>query len=341
MGRIDFFLGALLFFLLLPAPTQGFLLAPEKSAVALSGTVYAEGANQGIALAHVVLSDENGNSQLETMASDSGEFAFQGLQPGDYILKVRANGFEPAEIHVDLSLGSERGLSVILKRARTESLRHPAGNMISAHELGMPEAARNLLASGKRKLYTDKNPQGALRDFQSAIEQAPTFYEADYQAGMAYLSLQNTAEAEKHFRKSVESSQQKCAEADIALGTLLLHRNAMKEGETLLRKGLAFNPNSWPGQFELGELEMSRGHVEPALSAAEQAEILAPRRPMVYRLLAVIHLRQKNYAALLKDLDSYLQLDPDGPAAARARELRKEAQRQLDNLPGSEASTKK
>jgi len=341
MGRIDFFPGVFFLALLLPAPTPGFLHVSDQSVFALTGTVFSDGTDERIAHASVVLCDDGGNSLQNSPASDSGEFSFQGLRPAHYILRVGAIGFESAELHIDLSFTSERGLSVMLKPARTVAPPHPESEAISAHELAMPEAARDLVDSGKKKLYTDKNAQAALHDFQSATEKAPTFYEAYYQTGMAYLSLQNPGEAEKQFRKSVEISQKKCADADIALGTLLLHRNELSEGEALLRLGLASNPHSWPGQFELGELELSRGHLEPALAAAGLAESLAPNQPVVYRLLAVIHLREKNYPALIADLDAYIQLDPDSPAGVRAKQLRAEAERQLVNSPGAAVSVNK
>jgi len=117
-----------------------------------------------------------------------------------------------------------------------------------------------------------------LRDFQSAIKTSPGFYEAYYLAGMAYLALQNSAEIEKYFRKSVDLSQKKYADADLALGSL------------------------------------------------------------VFRLLAIIHLRQKNYSALLTDLDAYLLLDPAG---LRAKELHAQAEKQLLTSPGAAVSANK
>ena len=205
----------------------------------------------------------------------------------------------------------------------------------------MPEFSRDLLASGKKKLYTEKNAEAALKDFQSSLQKAPQFYEAHYQAGMAYLSLKNPAEAEKEFRKSVDLSQKQYSDADIALGTVLLERGEAQKGETLLREGLVLNPRSWQGQYALGEMELTRGHEEPALAAAQHAAALAPNQPVVYRLLAVIHLRQKNFAALLTDLDAYLQLDPDSPAGLRAKELRAQAEKQVGTVSGATVSAQK
>jgi len=254
---------------------------------------------------------------------------------------VQADGFQSAELHLDLSFASQLGLSVMLKPVRIAQQPASDGQTISAHELAMPQSSRDLLASGKKKLYTEKNAQAALKDFQSAMRKAPTFYEAYYQVGVAYLALQNPTEAEKQFRKSVDLSQKQYPEADIALGTLLLERGEAHQGEMLLREGLALKPHSWQGQYALGEMELTRGHEEPALAAAQQAASLAPRQPVVFRLLAVIHLRQKNYPALLADLDAYLQLDPDSPAGKRAKELRAQAERQILNSPEAAVSTNK
>ena len=343
MGRIDFFLGVFLLSLFLPAVAPGFSRSAfsDGSTRALAGTVFAEGNNERVPHAHVVVCDDGGSPLQETYAADSGQFSFEGLRTGHYILRVEANEFQPAELHIDLSFSSERGLTVSLKPTRPPSSSLPTTQTVSAHELSMPQSARDLLASGEKKLYAEKNPQGALRDFQSATQQAPTFYEAYYQSGMAQLALQNSSEAEKQFRKSVELSQKKYADADIALGTLLLHHSDFAEGEPLLRQGLASNPQSWPGQVELGELELSRDHLQPALAAAQAAAELAPQQPIVYRLLAVIHLREKNYPALISALDSYIELDPNSPAGVRAKELRAQAQQQLaHSLTGKTVAVK-
>ena len=342
MGRIDFFLGVFLLVFVFPARTPGFLLSSvlEMNTFALTGSVLSDANNERIPNASLVLCDDGGNRLQEILSTDSGEFSFEGLRPGHYILRVSALGFQPAELHMDLSFVSERGLTVSLKPNHPAAFAHPCGETISAHELAIPQAARDLLSSGKKKLYTDKNPQAALREFQSAAAQSPDYFEAFYQTGMAYLALQNSADAEKQFRKSVELSQKKYGDADIALGTLLLHRNEINEGEALLRQGLSSNPLSWPGQFELGELELSRGHLEPALTAAETAAQLAPQQAVVYRLLAIIYLQQKNYPDLISALNSYIQLDPGSAAGKRAQELRLQAEKELSNSPQAEVAIK-
>jgi tetratricopeptide (TPR) repeat protein len=341
MARIHFGRGVLSLAVLFSVAHSKLLRASDSPTVAVTGAIFSDANNARIANADAALCDAGGAVLQKFTAGDSGEFSFQGLRPGLYILRVQANGFQPAELHLDLSAASQHGLFVTLKPMRNSDQPRSDGMTVSARELAIPAAARELLDSGKKKLYSEKNGEAALRDFQSAIKKSPNFYEAYYLAGMAYLSLQNSAEAEKHFRKSVDLSQKKYADANIALGSLLLQRGEDRSGEDLLRQGLAANPHSWPGQFALGELELMRGNVSPALAAAEQAAELAPTQPVVYRLLAIIHLRQKNYSALLTDLDAYLQLDPDSPAGLRAKELRAQAEKQLLTSPGATVSANK
>src|SRR5260221_14531398 len=122
--------------------------------------------------------------------------------------------------------------------------------------------------------------------------------------GMASLSLQKPADAEKYLRISVSLSHQTYPEAVLALAILLLGRRDPAVGEPLLRRGLELNPNSWTGYYELGKLELYRMHIEPGLEAAKTAGSLAPQQPKFYRLLSPIHPPQKNYQAALADLDT-------------------------------------
>jgi Carboxypeptidase regulatory-like domain/Tetratricopeptide repeat len=303
---------------------------PANPSANLNGVVYSEAANQRIPHASVWLCDDGGNRLVESVTTNNGEFSFPGLHAGAYILKITAPGFLPLEMDVDVNFGTEHGISIFLKPAGKSPKEQPPDLSISAHELSMPAAARKLVGSGKKKLYAGNNAEGALRDFEAAVAKSPDYYEAYYQLGMACLSLQKPSDAEKNLRTSVSLSNQTYPDAVLALAVLLLGRHNSAEGEPLLRRGLELNPNSWVGYYELGKLELYRMHLELALDAAKTAESLAPQLPKVYRLLSLVHLRQKNYQAALADLDAYIRLDPDSPEGHTAKQLRADTQRQLE-----------
>ena len=197
MARIHFGRGVLFLAVLCSVAHSKLLRASDSPVVAVTGTIFSDANNSRIANALAALCDAGGTVLQESRANDSGEFSFQGLRPGRYILKAQANGFQSTELPLDLNYASQHGLSVTLKPMRNADQPHSGGVTVSAHELAIPAAARDLLDSGKEKLYSEKNSEAALRDFHSAIKTSPGFYEAYYLAGMAYLALQNSAEAEK------------------------------------------------------------------------------------------------------------------------------------------------
>jgi tetratricopeptide (TPR) repeat protein len=267
--------------------------------------------------------------QLEAKAtSDNGEFRFGGLKRATYTVDVNASGYEPATLNVDLSFGSDKSIAIYLKLISRKQ-DSPKASAISAHELSIPAQARELMASGQKKFNLDKDSAGGLADFQRAISVAPDYYEAHYQAAMAYLTLGNRGEAENSFRKSIEVSGDKYAEADVGLGTMMLDRGSFSDGEKTIRRGLQLNPNLWLGHYELGRALLNEKRISEAQVSAEYARRLAPNAPIVYRLLSNIHLEEKDYPALLQDIDSYLKLDPDSSAGIRAKQLREQVQQKI------------
>jgi tetratricopeptide (TPR) repeat protein len=295
-----------------------------RNGVTVGGMVLAEGHNERIEHVRVRLCDGGGNLQGETMTSQNGEFAFRGVQRGRYILTFEANGYQSQDMPLDLSYASDKGMTVYLKPLVKETAASPGGAAISAHELSMPEAARKYMASGQKKLYVDKDIQAGLTDLQQAVAVAPGYYEAYREIGMAYLTMGKKQEAEASFRKSIEVSGDTYGEAEVYLGTLLVEKGDADAGEKAIRRGVELNGNSWRGFYELGKLELGRERLDLALKSAERAKSLAPEAPIIYRLLANIHIRQNDYNALLADLDAYIKLDPDSPAGQRAVQMREQ-----------------
>ncbi len=290
--------------------------------VTLTGTIYTEKGDHPILHANVRLCDGGGNMLEETITGDSGDFAFRGLPRRNYILQVSAVGFESNSTSVDLSFNSDRGIPIYLKPTAAAASESAPAASISAHEMSIPKAARDLVTSGEKKFYVDKNTEGGMADFRSAIAAAPGYYEAYYQIALADATLGKKPEAEASLRKSIEVSQDSYGEAEVGLGTMMLERGDTAQGEKAVRRGIELSPNFWLGHYELGRALFTENKLSDALKSAEQAKSLAPSAPIVYRLLSNIHLRRNDYPALLADIDAYLKLDPDSPAGIRAKQLR-------------------
>jgi len=321
MIRLAGSLGVLLF---LFAPLASFCQKPAT----IAGNVYFE--TDANPAKNVMVELYNAEHALITSgpASDSGRFDFGSLRRAVYYLRVEVAGYERAEVPVDVSMVSDKSVTVYLRPlARKDN--SPASPTVSVHELSMPSKARAFMASGKKKLYQDKDPQAALPDLEQALANAPNYYEAEYELALTHLTLGHSAEAEKLFRSCFERSGHTYGDASVRLGGVLLDRGDVADAEDSIRAGLRLRPNYWLAHYELGRALLMEKHLDASLASAEQARTLAPSASVVYRLLSNIHLQQHNYPALLADLDTYLTLDPDSQAGQRARQIRDEVRQKI------------
>jgi len=310
----------------------------QKTAT-IAGNVYFE--NEYSAAKHVTVSLMNEEHQLiETeTTTDAGQFRFGSLIRSVYSLTVSATGYETLTVDVDISMTSDKTLSLYLKPL-VKKQESAVSRTVSTHELSMPDKAREHMEAGIKKFYQAKDAHAASVEFEQALQLAPGYYEAAYQLGVAQMNVGDNARAEENFRKAIALSGNKYPEADIGLGTLLLDTGRVPDAERSLRQGLQLNPNLWLGHYELGRALLKEDRLFEAQTSAEEAKRLAPSAPIVYRLLSNIHLQQKDYPALLEDLDAYLALDPNSPAGVRAKEVREQVLAKVSQEHMAPASAK-
>lgn len=96
---------------------------------------------------------------------------------------------------------------------------------------------------------------GAIDLYKKALKVEPNFPEAEYQCGVAQLTLGQNAEAEKSFRKAV-ALRPEWTLAMTSLGSLLLQNHLFVEAERLLSKVLQLEPQNAPALAALVDLRM-------------------------------------------------------------------------------------
>lgn len=199
-------------------------------------------------------------------------------------------------------------------------------DVVSVRELSIPGKARHNFQEGVARLAKD-DPAGSLPYLQRAVAEFATYYEAYFEIGFADLRLSRTAEAEQALRKSIELSGGQYAEPMFALGAALINERRFGEAEGVIRRALDLDPTTWAGHYCLGRALFALNRLPEAEESAQEALHWKSDSPEAYLLLADIHRRQKNYPALLKDLDEYIELEPDSSNIANVRALREEAER--------------
>jgi tetratricopeptide (TPR) repeat protein len=321
---------------LLTAPSARAL---QSLTLSLSGNVYYADSQSAAENVTVELRDQSGDLFASQSTTSSGAFEFRGLGRGEFVIAIRISGYQTIEESEDLNFTSVHGLTFYLKSSSPNKPTSKPGN-ISAHELALPQKARDAMDAGKKALYQAKDASAALADFQQATALAPDYYEAYYQTGMANVALSRTSDAEASFRKAIELSGDKYAEAEVGLGKVQLDHSDFAGAEKSLRRGAELNPGSWEAQYELGRALLGEDRLDDAEKAAQQARTLSPGTALIYRLLSNIHLRQKNYPALLQDLEAYIKLDPDSPAGLRAKQMRDQVQAKIAEKAGGAPAVK-
>lgn len=300
----------------------------------IRGTVRLAENESGVSSVKVDLKRFTGETVSSLFTRSNGDFEFGGLGRGSYILMIEASGFEPVQEQIELTSTSRSGVQLYLRKLppRPGTREHT----VSVREYSLPRKARDAFRKGLETSQQRRDPRASLPHFQRAVAEFPAYYEAYYQMGLVYLDLGEPQKAEEALRTSLALSKESFADPYFALASLHSTAGKHAEAEKLCRQGLKID-DAWQGHFELARALLALDRVtEAEVSIAAAKARRADYAPM-HLLSANIHIRTKNYPALLEDLDAYLKLDPDGPASAGARQMRDQIARALQQQPPPKA----
>jgi len=318
----------------LPARAQN---TPSRRAVfSIGGSVRDDADHRDLENIPVTLKQLTGNVLNTVYTRGNGDFEFDGLGNGDYIVEINVKDYERIQQTVTISSGSRMGIAIFLSRSG-KAANPPMQLSISAHQLSVPHKAHDEFEKGMSLIYMKSDYRGAIPLFQLAIKDFPTYYEAYAEEGTAYYQLEEMGPAEEALQKAVDLSSGQYADAMFTLAAIMTDTKRFKEAETISRRGISVDSSSWRGPFELARALNALKQPEEAEKTAQQSRDLMPDNPPVYLLLANIHIQRKDYPALLRDLDDYLRLAPLGPEADQARKTRDRVQA-IVNAPKNESA---
>jgi tetratricopeptide (TPR) repeat protein len=306
-------------------PIQGLLSE-------IQGAVTSEDDNRPIQNAKVQLKTEAGQVVTSTFTGQDGRFAFRNLAKGNYVVTITVDGYETDNQKVMIVGFNVPEVRMALKKgAKLEDKTTPAGGTVSSRELMLPQKAQEAMHKGMERLYKKNDPPGSVPFFQKVLTLAPGFYEAYYQEGMAYTYESKLADAETAFKKAMTASDDKYPDPCFGMAAILSDQERFKEAEGFSRHGLELQPEAARGHFELARALFGEGRTAQAQESAVEARRLNPTFSPLYVILANIHLQLHNDAAVVEDLGTYLKLDPSGPFAPQARDLKEKTEKMLSH----------
>jgi tetratricopeptide (TPR) repeat protein len=194
--------------------------------------------------------------------------------------------------------------------------------------LKIPGKARDEYQKGLDRLAKN-DLAGSLSHFRKAAAAYPDFYEAFYHLGTVEMKLGRNDEARQAFQKAIDLSGGRYAWAEFGYAYLLYLEGKAEEAERMARKGLEVDQNSANGHVILGMALLRRDRPDEAEKSAHEALLRNPNSAEAYLILSDVYGRRRNYREQLQDLDTYLKLDPTGPASQRVHQAREAAMRLL------------
>ncbi|HUJ33489.1 MAG TPA: carboxypeptidase regulatory-like domain-containing protein [Candidatus Acidoferrum sp.] len=308
----------------------------------VAGFVRDAASHEPVVSARIDLISPNGFAAPTQYSDSNGEFHFGYIKDGDYHILVRKMGYANAELSFSVVAGHQSRLDVDLQREDSDSASGPRPNpgagpseTVSAHELTVPEKARSDYGRGK-DLMAKQDYTGAVEQFQKAIQEFPTFYEAYARMGVAQYMGGQAAEARTSLQKSIDLSNGKYADAMFDLADVLNDINDFAGAEPLARQEIALEDSSWRGHFELARALLGLKHYTDAEQSAKKSLGLNVRNRQVYVILTNIHIGMHDYPSVLRDIDGYLKLDTDSPTAGQMRATRASVVKALADAQGKQ-----
>jgi tetratricopeptide (TPR) repeat protein len=304
----------------------------------ISGRITFDVDNSPMQNVPIQLKTEAGQVISTTFSSPSGNFNFENLGAGTYVLTIELQGYERTEREARLTTIPSLTVNIGLHKVAGAQPEFgdngvAKGDAVSARELGLPSKAQDALAKGKERLYQKHDPAGSLPFFRKVLEISPGFYDAYYLEGIAYTQQGQLSDAEATFRKAIEGSDHHFAEPCFALASLLTDKKQFEDAKLLAHEGMTADPEAWRGFYEMARALLGEGRY----AEAETNGIAARKRktdfPGLYLILANIHMQLHKNEEVLEDVNAYLNLEPDGPASAQARIIKGQMEKALGRAP--------
>ena len=278
----------------------------------------------------ITLDSDQAGYVAQAQTDSLGKFAFSQIAPETYVIRARHPGYQEATQRVDLTMSPT---AYVILELQPIPRRAPApappvgssGGKISAgqlltEQLAIPEGARKAFEKGHKLLIDSKDPGKSLDHFRKAIGIYPSYAEAYFFLGMAFLDLSKRQDAGPALRKAVELNDQ-LAPAHLALGVCENLQGNFAAAEKPLLRGLELNPEAADGYYELGKAYWSLGRWQEAEPHARKAISLRADYATAHLLLGNILLRKRDAPAALQEFKEYLRLEPSGALAAPTRNL--------------------
>lgn len=262
-----------------------------------------------------------GSASGRNYTDDDGTATFKTLS-GVHRVRISGPGIQAYEGEIEIAPNEMTHLERIRVR------RAPVANQtdttvfspVPISRLNVPNSARKAFEKGTNALHKQHWEEGR-KFFQSAISDYPSYDQAYNGLGVVEGQLQDTDAARKAFSKAIELNP-RYAEAQRNMARLFIAQHEPASALPLLEASLETEPSDVWALSNASNLYLQAHEFDRALVLAEKVHSL-PHQGMANAHMVAAYaadaLGKKDVAT--KELHLYLEEDPKGPNASRARQL--------------------
>jgi len=264
---------------------------------------------QGKPLQNVVVKlDLPGSGGTEVKTNKKGEWAANGIAPGQWQLDFDLKGYEPRRITVPISEFTRiPPVEITLKEVPPDPNELIKADLVKAADL----------------LQQNKYAE-ARAVYEGILAKYPAAYQVEPLIARTYYGEKNFDQAIAHLKTAVEEMPDN-VEVKLLLGNILIEQGHNEEGRQVLASvddSAVKDPITF---VNVGIGLLNQNKPEEALAYFNKAITRFPDRGEAYYYRALVELGKDDQASAKADLEKFLELAPDAPEA----ELAKKALKQL------------
>ena len=251
----------------------------------------------------------------------SGEFRFRALVPGDYTVAVVRNGLGEIRRTVVVSAAVADPSGVVhatIPYTSSEAAANPNGGVVSVRQLSIPAGASVKYTEAQKRLAAH-DPVDAVRLLDEAVAIAPQFSTAWNAMGVIAFQTGDDDRAESLFRKALAADPDSF-DPLVNLGGALLKKNAAADALPFNQRAVQDRPEDALANAQLGMNYFKLDQFDQAeqyLLAAKRLDPAQFYQPQLF--LADIYTRRGNRRAAIQELQDVLAIRPDGPLSVSIR----------------------
>jgi len=255
----------------------------------------------------------------------TGEFEFEQLREGYYVIRVESPGFKPSEQSVAVA-GSRRGeiITVLIPvgerigSSESSGLRNESST-VSTSMLSLSKEVRTKMEKAEKASAKGKSLE-AIGFLEEALKIQPDLSEAHTNIAVQYLHLGLSDRAREHLKKAIELNP-KDALAHGNLGMLYYRARDYDQAIDELKAAQEIDPGRDSVLTLMGECYFSLGRYREALNQFERAYAANQSNHGILLRMGDCHLRLGAKAEAVVSLRRFLREAPDDARAPGVESL--------------------